>query len=97
MWVESIKSNGWGSVMGYDVDRFRFEYEYASVSLSVNSLNSVQKIIDYFKEWINNANREYPNKVKRIREQERIGKENEIKLEIQRKEKIQKAVSEFKF
>ena len=44
LWVESIKSNGWGSVMGYDVDRFRFEYEYASVSLSVNSLNSAKRL-----------------------------------------------------
>ena len=83
--------------MGYDVDRFNFKYEYASVQLSVRNLDYAQNIIDYFKQWINNANSEYPKKVKQIRDQERRRKEAEIKAEIQRKEKIANTISNLKF
>ena len=83
--------------MGYGIERFRFEYDYASVPLSVDRLDSGQKIIDYFKQWIDNANRAYPNRVKSKREMEKRQKEQEIKNEILRKEKIAKATSGFKF
>ena len=83
--------------MGFDVDNFRFEYEYASVQLSVRNLDYAQNIIDYFKQWINNANLEYPKKVKQIREQEKRRKEAEIKAEIQRKEKIARTINNLKF
>ena len=97
IWVDSITSNSWGEVLGYGIERFRFEHEYASVPISINSLDSAQKVIDNFKEWINNANRAYPNKIRAKREMEKRQREQEIKNEILRKEKIAKATSGFKF
>lgn len=97
LWVDSIKTNSWTSLMGYDVDNFRFEYEYASVQLPVRSLDYAQTIINHFKQWINNANSEYPKKVKQLRDQERRRKEAEIKAEIQRKEKIANTINNLKF
>ena len=97
LWVDSIKTNSWNSLIGYDVDNFRFEHEYASVQLPVRSIDYTQSIIDHFKQWINNANSEYPKKVKQIRNQERIRKETEIKSEIKRKEKISNVLNNIKF
>lgn len=97
LWVDSIRTNSWTSLMGYDVDHFRFEDEYASVQLPVRNIDYAQSIIDHFKQWINNANSEYPKKVKQIRSQEASRKEAEIKAEIQRKEKISNALNNLKF
>lgn len=97
IWVDSITSSTWGEVLGYGLERFRFEDEYASVKMSINSLDSAQKVIDNFKGWINNANRAYPGKIRAKREMEKREKEQEIRNEILRKEKIAKATSGFKF
>ncbi|MBP3596453.1 MAG: serine/threonine protein kinase [Clostridia bacterium] len=97
IWVDSITSSSWSSIWGYDIDRFRFENEYASVPISINNLDSAQKIIDNFKQWIDNANRAYPSRIRAKREMEKRQKEQEIRNEILRKEKIAKATSGFKF
>lgn len=97
MWVESIKSNSWESILGYDVDRFRFENEYASVQLPAYRLEVAQDIVNYFKSWINNANASYPRKIYSLRESEKRRKEAEIKAEIERKEKIAKYTGALKF
>ena len=47
LWVDSIKTNSWNSLIGYDVDNFRFEHEYASVQLPVRSIDYTQSIIDH--------------------------------------------------
>lgn len=88
LWIDSITTNSWRSVMGYGPEKFRFEYEYASVQLRIHSLSSAQTIVDYFKQWIDNANRTYPMKVRQGRELKRREEESKIKAEIQRKEKI---------
>lgn len=97
LWVDSIKTNSWSSLMGYEVERFRFEYENASVPLSVSDLDNAQKIIDHFKSWIKNANSEYPNKIMKMREQQRIKKEAEIKAEIKKQERISNVLNNIKF
>ena len=97
LWVDCIKMSSRNSLMGYEVERFNFEYEYASVALSVRNIDYAQKIIDHFKEWISIANYQYPEKIKNIRQEEKRIKENQIKAEIQRKEKIVSAVSNLQF
>ncbi len=97
IWVNSITSSSWGGVWGYELEDFWFEEEYASVPMSVNSLDSAQKVIDNFKGWIDNANRGYPIKIRTKRDMEKRQKEQEIRNEILRKEKIAKATSGFKF
>jgi len=96
-WVRCIKTNSWGSLIGYDVDTFNFEYEYASVHLSVNNIDYIQKIIDYFKQWIENANLEYPKMIDRMRTMNRLREEAYIKSELQKKERIAKAINNIKF
>lgn len=88
LWIDSITTNSWSSVMGYGPEKFHFEREYASVQLPVHSLNSAQNIVNYFKQWIDNANRTYPVKIRQERENKKLEEESKIKAEIQRKEKI---------
>lgn len=97
IWIDSIASHSYGNIWGYELERFRFEDEYASVPMSINDLNSAQKVIDTFVGWINNANRSYPNKIRALREKKKREKEQEIKNEILRKEKIARITSGFKF
>lgn len=96
-WVSCMRTGSWNSIVGYDIDNFRFEREYASVQLSVRDLDYAQKITDYFKQWINNANSAYPDLIERMRSMAKLNKEAAIKAEIQKKEKIASALNNIKF
>ena len=46
-------------LFGYEPERFSFVENIASIELPVHSINLIQKIVDYFKSWIDNANNQY--------------------------------------
>lgn len=96
-WISCLKSGTREEIMEYGIDRFRFEYEYASVPLPIRDLDYVQKITNHFKQWINNANSNYPILINKKRSIEKLNKEKEIKAEIQKKEKIAKALNNITF
>lgn len=95
-WVDCIRRSDRTEILSYSLDYFRFEGKYASIQVNIKDLDFVQKIIDYFKEWIKKANLMYPKVVMRQRELARIAKEKEIKDEILKKEKISTAMNELK-
>lgn len=95
-WVDCIKMSNRSSLLGYGVEVFRFEREFASVQLPIHSIDYSQKIIDYFKEWINLANAYYPNIIKKERKKAQEEKEQEIKTEILKREKIASVMNNIK-
>lgn len=91
-WIDSITTTSWNSVLGYGPENFLFEREFASVQLSIYSLNLAQKIVDYFKQWVDNANRAYQIKVRKERELKKIEEESKIEFEILKREEIVNAM-----
>ena len=87
-----MTKNSYSELMGFGPERFRFENNVAMASISPSYLNSLQQIIDYFKSWVDNANRYYPDYIKSKREQEKREKENALKNKIEREEKIKKTL-----
>lgn len=93
LWIASIKTNSWGEMMGYGPERFRFEGNVAMVHFPVSRINGLQQVVDYFKSWIDNANKYYPQKLKNERERELRIKEQNLKQQIKREEEIKKALA----
>ena len=91
-WISCMTKNSYSELMGFGPERFRFENNVAMASISPSYLNSLQQIIDYFKSWVDNANRYYPDYIKSKREQEKREKENALKNKIEREEKIKKTL-----
>ncbi|HIQ90426.1 MAG TPA: serine/threonine protein kinase [Candidatus Coprosoma intestinipullorum] len=89
-WINCMTEKSCISLFGYEPKKFRFENNVASVKLPFSNLERLQLIIDYFKEWINHANQEYPAYVKKKREQEQLRQEQIIMKKIEREEKIKK-------
>ena len=93
LWIESITTNSWGEMMGYGPERFRFEGNVAMVSFPVSRISGLQQLVDYFKSWVDNANKYYPQKLKNERERELRIKEQNLKQQIKREEEIKKALA----
>lgn len=91
-WINCMTKCSYGSLLGYEPERFRFENEVAMVSILPDRLNNLQTIIDYFKSWVNNANRIYPQEVEKERIYEKHRKEEQIKQNIKITEQIKKAL-----
>jgi len=91
-WISCITKGSYSEVWGYGPERFRFENNIAMVNISPSSLNSLQKIIDYFKSWVKNANMQYPIYVSTQRRYEKQRRENEIQAKIKREETVKKAL-----
>lgn len=87
-WVSCMTYSSYEELLGFGPERFRFNGKVATVQLPEVHLNSLQLIINYFKTWVDNANKYYPIQVKKKREMERRKKEDEIRAKIEREEKI---------
>lgn len=91
-WISCMTKNSYSELIGFGPDRFRFENNVAIANMPFSYINSLQQIIDYFKSWIDNANRNYPDYIKRKREQEKQEKEEELRKQIEIEEKIKKTL-----
>lgn len=91
-WIGCMTKNSYGELMGFGPEKFRFENNVAMANMSPSYLNSLQQIIDYFKSWVDNANRYYPDYVKTKRERERHEKEEALRIKIEREEKIKRTL-----
>jgi len=96
-WQSCMTKNSYGTIGSYDPEIFAFSGNKATVRLrNPNDVNSLQTIIDYFKSWVVNANKNYPNLIKE--ERERYVREQSAKLaqEIERKSKVVSALEKIK-
>lgn len=91
-WIGCMTKNSYSELMGFGPERFRFENNVAMANMTPSYLNSLQQIIDYFKSWVDNANRYYPDYIKTKREQEKREKEVALRNKIEREEKIKKTL-----
>lgn len=83
-WISCMTKNSYGELVGFGPERFRFENNVAMANMTPSYFDSLQQIIDYFKSWIDNANRYYPNYIKSKREQAKREKEENLKNKIAR-------------
>lgn len=91
-WINCMKNDRYSEVMGFGPEKFRFIGNIAFANLPPVYLRDLQQIIDYFKTWIDNANKHYPSFIKNKRENEIRRKEEEIKLKIENEERIKKTL-----
>ena len=92
LWINCIKSQSWSYLSSYNVDKFNFEHDLVSVYLPLRDVEYAKTLTNYLKQWISNANLEYPKKVKENYELNKKMREKEIKEEIEKKEKIKNAI-----
>lgn len=95
-WVNCMSSEGYSSILGLEPDKFRFENNIAMVNIMPYQLNELQEIIDYFKSWINNANKHYPKLVYKERNQEKQRMEEAVRERIKKQEHIKNILEQIK-
>lgn len=88
LWIDCLGGTSYKYMMGFDINQFKFNNNEAKVHVPLYQLDNVQEIIDYFKDWVKNANNLYPEKVKKNIKLEKIKKEEELKRKIEKEEKI---------
>lgn len=94
LWVECMFKSSYSCLFGYDKNKFSFENNEFIVSVPLSEVGCLKDIVRYFKEWINNANKNYPIELKSKRINEQLEKERIKKENIEHQEKIEAALSE---
>lgn len=92
LWMQCMFKNSYRELMGYGPEKFSFHDNVAMVTVKRHNVNSIQTIIDYFKGWIDNANKYYPSEVESTRRSEKQSKEREIIERIKKEEELKKAL-----
>jgi len=95
-WVNCITEGSYGSIWGKGPESFRFEGKIATTKLMPYEIGELQKIIDYFKSWIKNANSNYTRLIKAEREKTKIENQRKLEEKIKRKEKINEVLKNIK-
>jgi serine/threonine protein kinase len=96
-WQSCMTKSSYNTIGSYDPDIFRFNGNVFSVKLRyVSDISIIQNIIDYFKSWVENANRHYPILINA--EKENSIREQSVRLaqEIERKSKVISALEKIK-
>ena len=96
LWIETLKYVDKTELHGYGPESFDFGRDTASISLNEYSVNNVPKIVEYFKTWIEDTNKIYPKKAEEnLKEKLRLKEEN-VKREIEEKEKLQEIIKKIR-
>lgn len=92
-WISCMTKGSFQCLFGYEPERFSFVENIASIELPVHSINLIQKIVDYFKSWIDNANNQYSVYIRNKKNIEIQEKRIAIEKEIERQKQIKEAIS----
>jgi serine/threonine protein kinase len=93
-WIEAFRNMGsHTAVWGKGPEMFAFDKNKAIISAQENE---VQRIINYFAEWLPQANTTYQRNMKRKKEQEEAKQREEIERQIQEQEARQRVLNSIK-
>ena len=87
MWVEIINSVDKKEVSGFGVENFNIFDNKAVIKFPERLMDSLPRVTEYFKQWIESTNKIYPKRAKEKEEYDRMIREKEIKIEKEKKEK----------
>ena len=96
-WISCMTKGSFQCILGYEPDQFSFDKNIASIELPVHSINLMQKIVDYFKSWIDNANNQYSVYIRNKRNIEMQKKRIAIEKEIEKQKQIKAAINKVYF
>ena len=93
-WVLALQNmRGYTSVWGKDPHAFRISGQEASIRASEHE---IQQIIDYFKQWLPNANRTYAEMLRREKADEEAWQRKQLQAEIEEQERRQRILKNIK-
>lgn len=96
LWIETLGKIDKKEILGYGPERYSFYRNQATLDLDKNMVDSVPKLIEYFKEWIEKTNRLYPGELKKRNDEERRLKEQKVMEKIKENEKLQQVLKNIK-
>lgn len=96
LWIETLMYVDKTEILGYGPEKFEFNQNKAMLYLNQNTIKNAPRIIEYFKQWIENTNKIYPKKAEEEVEKERRVKEQEIEKAIIANEELQQIIKEIK-
>lgn len=96
LWIETLMYVDKTEILGYGPEKFEFNQNKAMLYLNQNTIKNAPRIIEYFKQWIENTNKIYPKKAEEEVEKERRVKEQEIEKAILVNEELQQIIKEIK-
>lgn len=96
IWVQKMTAGSYNSYMSYDPRNFTYIKNIFSINIRHSDLNILQGIVNYFKEWINNANRIYTEFIKQSRDQEKRRKEQELEMKLKKQQEVIRALEKIK-
>jgi len=89
LWKELLMKVDKTQILGCGPEKFKFHGKSAILFFSEHQMDSLPKIVEYFKEWVNSVNKIYPKEVEKKRKQEKEQKERELKAKIESEEKLE--------
>ena len=93
-WTWALYNMGnYASIMGKGPERFAFSGKEAKINARENE---VQKVIDYFKDWLPKANRVYEQKIRREKQEAEEKSRQELQREIEEREARQRVIKKVK-
>ena len=94
-WIWSLRNMGnFTSVMGKGPDHFKF---YGKTAIIQADKHEAQRIIDYFKDWLNITSRVYENKLKKGIEKNEQLRKSELAEKIRKEEEREKIKKSLRF
>ena len=96
LWIETLGKIDKKEILGYGPERYSFYRNQATLDLNKNMVESVPKLVDYFKDWIEKTNRLYPVELKKKNAEERRLKEQKMMEKIKENEKLQQVLKSIK-